>query len=391
MKNILFMHQTSAIGGGSYCLLNILKAIDRNKVSPLVCLASEGPLCQELSLLGIKYVIFKELKDIPYNKSLFRFKSVLAYYHISISQLSFKNLLSLYKIDVVYLNNMMLYPYLKSAKEYGANTILHCREHWPLNQHVFQLNRARHFVYKYADELIAINKYSASIFPEKKSTIVYDWIDMSERYEFMPMDSLIGEDASDKKIYLYTGGNQIIKGLLQVVKGFHLCIKDSNARLLIVGDICVGKGSYPKRMVKKVLSALGKKFYYNELNELLERDKRIRIIDSTYKIQHIYQQSYCMLSYFTIPHANLSLAEAIINNLVCVAAKTEESLEYSDDGNLCILFELGDFEDFSKKLEMLNDEYETIKNRMKLYSNTIQEKFSKDVNSFAINSIINSI
>ena len=144
-------------------------------------------------------------------------------------------------------------------------------------------------------------------------------------------------------------------------------------------------------MVKKVLSALGKKFYYNELNELLERDKRIKIIDSTYKIQHIYQQSYCMLSYFTIPHANLSLAEAIINNLVCVAAKTEESLEYSDDGKLCILFELGDFEDFSKKLEMLNDEYETIKNRMKLYSNTIQEKFSKDVNSFAINSIINSI
>ena len=86
---------------------------------------------------------------------------------------------------------MMLYNYLKSAKKCGCKTILHIREHWPLDEHTIQLQWARKYVYKYADEIIAINKYSASVFPDKKSTIVYDWIDFSDRYEPISMNDFI--------------------------------------------------------------------------------------------------------------------------------------------------------------------------------------------------------
>ena len=68
----------------------------------------------------------------------------------------------------------MIYKYLKPAKECGCKTVLHCREHWPLDEHLTQLQWARNAVYQYADELIAINHYSASIFSKKKATIVYD-------------------------------------------------------------------------------------------------------------------------------------------------------------------------------------------------------------------------
>lgn len=58
MKRILFVHQTSAIGGGSYCLLNILREIDKSMIEPVVCLASDGPLRKEIESLKISVVFF---------------------------------------------------------------------------------------------------------------------------------------------------------------------------------------------------------------------------------------------------------------------------------------------------------------------------------------------
>lgn len=157
MKRILFVHQTSAIGGGSYCLLNILREIDKSMIEPVVCLASDGPLRKEIESLKISVVFFRKMVDIPYNKNLWSIYSLLQYFKVKKSISAFQSLLQSSRIDVVYLNNMMLYNYLKSAKKCGCKTILHIREHWPLDEHTIQLQWARKYVYKYADEIIAIN------------------------------------------------------------------------------------------------------------------------------------------------------------------------------------------------------------------------------------------
>lgn len=68
MKRILFVHQTSAIGGGSYCLLNILREIDKSMIEPVVCLASDGPLRKEIESLKISVVFFRKMVDIPYKR-----------------------------------------------------------------------------------------------------------------------------------------------------------------------------------------------------------------------------------------------------------------------------------------------------------------------------------
>ena len=62
--------QSSAIGGGSYCLLNILREIDKSMIEPVVCLASDGPLRKEIESLKISVVFFRKMVDIPYNKNL---------------------------------------------------------------------------------------------------------------------------------------------------------------------------------------------------------------------------------------------------------------------------------------------------------------------------------
>ena len=48
MKRILFVHHVSSIGGGSYCLLNLLKEVDQEKFQPVVLLQENGPLVSEI-------------------------------------------------------------------------------------------------------------------------------------------------------------------------------------------------------------------------------------------------------------------------------------------------------------------------------------------------------
>ena len=378
------MHQASTIGGGSYCLLNILREIDKSDIQPVACLASDGPLRMEIEKLGIEVVIFPKMAAIPYNRSLWSYSSVRTYWRVKQSFSSFKQLLNDKNIDVVYLNNMMIYKYLKPAKECGCKTILHCREHWPMDEHLTQLQWAQNAVYKYADELIAINNYSASIFPKKKATIVYDWIDMDSRYESRPMCDILGEDASDKKVYLYTGGVQKIKGAVEVLSAFVNIITDKNARLLIVGINPKGEIAW----YKLLLSKIGIKSYYCRVMELIKTDSRIKCIPATYMLSHIIQQCYCNLSYFTIPHANLALAEAQIMGCPSIAADNEEAREYSLNGQLSLLFAANNWNAFGNAIKEMDYRHsEFVENSYK-YTTEIKCKFSKETNVENINKVI---
>ena len=366
-KRVLFMHQASTIGGGSYCLLNILKEIDKTNIQPVACLAGDGPLLEEIEKLGIEVIIFQQMAAVPYNRTLCAISSLRSYYRVRKSINGFKRILADNKIDVVYLNNMMIYPYLKPAKEYGCKTVLHCREHWPLNEHKTQLEWARNAVNNYCDKLIAINQYSASIFPDKEATIVYDWIDMDSRYEYRPMSDILGEDASNLKVYLYTGGVQRIKGAYQVMKAFHDSIRSQDSRLLVMGYDMSKPFRGRKAMLKRLLFRLG--FDINEIKcrELVESDKRIVCIPSTYMISHIIQQSFCMLSYFTIPHANLAMAESIILGVPCIAARTDESIEYTNNKLPELLFEINNIINSLSQYRdaMVNDDIDTLRELLK--------------------------
>lgn len=388
MKRILFLHHVSTIGGGSYCLLNILKSIDRSCFEPVVCLASDGPLRIEVEKLAIKVLFFYEMEAVPYNKSIWSIRSLSIYYRVRRSVKIFKRLLTDNNVDVVYLNNMMIYPYLKPAKECGCKTVIHCREHWPLDEHTIQLQWARDAVYQFADELVAINQYSGSIFPKKKATIVYDWIDMASRYEYQPMKDIFGEDVSNLKVFLFTGGFQRIKGAYQVLKAFHEYVKDQNARLLVLGyDMrkpLVGR----KALLKRVLYSFG--FDINEIRcrTLVECDSRIVCLPSTYMITHIIQQSYCMLSYFTIPHANLALVESITLGIPVIAARTEESDEYTRGGELAMLFEFNNFKSFISKIESIDNRHEHIKTMLSRHAVEIINKFSKEHNVKCLHNVL---
>ena len=108
MKRILFVHHISRIGGASFCLLNILKALDRERFEPVVCLASEGPLADEIRRIGLRCIIFPPMSTFPYNRPLEEPSSMMSCIRIAMSLGGFARLLKTNSIDIVYRNNMML-------------------------------------------------------------------------------------------------------------------------------------------------------------------------------------------------------------------------------------------------------------------------------------------
>ena len=201
MKSILFVYHASNIGGGTYCLLNILREIDRKKYQPSVLLCTDGDLVKEIKALGIEVYFMPSMTLVPYNKSLWNPRVLRNYTRIKTALTDFGRILEKLKPDAIYLNTTMLAPYLTVAKKKGCKTAIHLREHWPLNEHVKQLSKIQKIITSYADQIVAINGYSASMVPNRQSTIVYDWIDLSKRYEYRPFDDIFGEDTSKLKVY----------------------------------------------------------------------------------------------------------------------------------------------------------------------------------------------
>lgn len=394
MKNVLFIYHTSSIGGGSYCLLNILKTLDRNNIKPVVLLRDKGPLVDEIQKYGIEVILFPLLRTVPYNTSTLTPAKIKNAFTLIKGLKRYRQILKSINPDTVYVNTMMLYPYLRDAKRMGINTIIHIREHWPSKEHKYQRKIALKSIVKYADHIVAINKFSASMFCrfDKPLTIVYDWIDLRDRYEDFHLSSVFGEDMNDKKVYLFLGGMQPIKGTLEVIQTFSKVVKDQSARLLIMGiDNLSAQTKGLRGMIKNCLSLLGYKTYSKSVIQAIGKDNRIRCISGRYKLNNIIQQSYCILSYFTIPHANLALAESIILGTPSIAAKTPESMEYSLDGKLAELYPINDKTEFERRLIGFNDVRQNLIAKINRYSKIVSGIFDPKVNSSKINEIILSI
>ena len=373
MKKILFLAHVSGIGGSSFAMLNIIRNLDRSQYQPIVMLKSEGKLADELRKLDVEIHFIPTINQVLYNES-FRLNrrciALVKQFFQSIGCLT--HWLKQNPVDVVYINSMMLYPYLLCAKRAGVRTVIHIRENWPEGEHKCQRKWAINNIKKYADEIIAINSFSASMFANsRRVTIVYDWVDFSNRYKPMPFDEIFQEDCSRLKVFLFLGGFNPIKGGKHVISAFVNNMKSPEYRLLVVGN--------------------SDTIMDNEVRKLLECDKRIKCIPPVYEIQDIVEQAYCMLSYFTMPHANLALAESIILNTPVVAARTPESVEYSLNGQLAQLFTLGDMKEFVKAIDETITDYESIKKNLIDNSSKIRMMFDKDENVRKIHEVLKTV
>ena len=390
MKRILFVLHDSSVSGSSYCFSNLLKTIDRMRFEPIVAVPKEGPLCEEIQKMGVRVEYISSITTYPYNQSLLKYKSIKSLIRIYKSFLEFNSILRKVKPDIVYLNTMMLFPYLKLSKQQGSKTVIHIREHWPIDKHSFQLCRIRKFVYEYADKIVAINHYSASMFPDKSVTIIYDWVDMETRRNGPAIYDII-RDARPLKVYLYTGGVRSEKGLEEIIKTFSKHIVGDDKRLLVLGVNPNISWNGFKGKIKKMLSRFGYKTYLERIITLCDKDNRVICHPAVFNITNIMEKAYGYVSFFTIPHANLALAESIILRVPSIAALTEESLEYSDEGQLAQLYEINNMESFKDAWIELDNDATTLREKLNSNSIKIAEMFNPKRNSEVFGKLLNSL
>lgn len=110
MKSILYIYHTSSIGGGSFCLLNILKAINRDLYKPIVLLKEDGPLTKEIQSLDIPVYYLEGMSTVPYNASTLTPRKIVNALRLIKSLRNYKKLICAIRPDIVYVNTMMLYP-----------------------------------------------------------------------------------------------------------------------------------------------------------------------------------------------------------------------------------------------------------------------------------------
>lgn len=255
------------------------------------------------------------------------------------------------------------------------------------------MSRARRYVRHYADAVIAINHYSASMFPEcrTKMQIIYDWIDIEKRYEKRSFSDIFGVDSENLKVLLFTGGLGRIKGTYEVVKTFTDEIQGAEYRLLMMGSGLDYRLQGVCGKIKKIMMITGWKPYGYRVMEQIKKDDRIICISPTYNMVDFYRQAYCTLSYFTIPHANLALAEAVSLGTVAIAAMTEEALEYTNNGRGAVLFNINDKDDFSAKIRYVLANYENVKEKTLQNSSAVRKRFSPDRNIRKLNQVCEDV
>ena len=389
MNTILYIFHVSELGGGSLCLLNIIKELDKSKFTPIVLLKNEGPLTVLLNKMGVSVFIENTISPIPYNQSLFSLNSIKQYYSTLSSLKLYKKWFLKINPDILHVNTMMMYPYAQLAYKLNKKVIIHMREHWPKNEHQTQFSIARYFINKYSDKIIAINKTSAIILnlPEK-TEIVYDWIDFKGRDGKVNLKEEYGIDVNKEKVFLFLGGAQLIKGAYEVISVFSKKTIGNNVKLLVIGleDIEFDTTGL-KAIIKKGLRKINLPVKGDKLKSLLQNNKNIIKLPKVSDVLSLYQQVYCVVSFPTIPHAILPIAEAIWNRTPVISADTPEAREYSFNGASAKLVPINNIKLLEKAILYAINNEENFKIKTGNGVEHIKNTFNKKINSSKLNRI----
>jgi len=248
---------------------------------------------------------------------------------------------------------------------------------------------SRYFINKYSSKIIAINKTSADIINlPAKTEVIYDWIDFKDRDGIVDLNKEYGVDVKKNKVFLFVGGFQKIKGAYEVLSVFTQLSLIENIKLLFISS---NSYKYDKKSLKSimkfVLRKLNRPVLSDKIRDIIKNDKRIVQIPMTKNIKSLYEQVHCLISFPTIPHAILPIAESLWNGNPVIAVDTPEAREYSNGGKSSILVEMNNIKNLENAiLDFIKNE-EEIKKEIKDSIESIKEKFNEKKNSILLNQL----
>lgn len=167
MRKILYLNHVSELGGGEYCLLNLMVNLNKLKYKPILLLQEPGPLSKLAEKFGIQTHFLKmrgwrRLKHIPIN------------YLVTLKHL--KKLINELNIDLIHCNAYRLNPYgVLAAKNARIPSLCHIR--WFTKK-----DHIKKFMLDKVDLVLTMSDYMASFFAGSNTKVktVYDGIQISD-------------------------------------------------------------------------------------------------------------------------------------------------------------------------------------------------------------------
>ncbi|MBP6099379.1 MAG: glycosyltransferase family 4 protein [Flavobacterium sp.] len=374
MKNVLFIHQSSELYGSDKTLLLLLKSIDKQKFFCTVVLPTQGPLKEELDLIGIKVIISPVLK---LHRNIFRLKHAILFFKDFFSSLSsLKKLHNEDKFDLVYSNTLAVLSGAFFAKQNKIKHIWHVHE---IIEHPKLIAWIYPKLLNYFSNVIICNSEATKkniVSREKnnsqKTVVIYNGIDnygCEEQSNIYNSDFLYLEN--DIVITLVGRINKI-KGHNWLLKTFNEYFKQfKNVKILIVGSPVKSQEFYLHNLEKYIVS--------NNLTET------VKIIPFTTNLKAIWNITDIAVMPSTEKESfGLVALEAMLAKKPVVASNHGGLTEIVVDSKTGFLVEPNNIVDLKEALEKLI-------NNPELRSDFGENGFKRAVENFSVQNYVSKI
>lgn len=188
VRKILFIHNSSELGGGSGAFLDIVKAVrEHSKYEPIVLLRSPGKIGKDLHKWGIKtyFAKFSQLPCCEFSPMTLSLNSVIRIVKFVIlfplTVRIMHHILDENDVDVIYLNTSVMISCGIIAKIYRKPVITHIREVPYINAFGKLLLK----LHEQVSDLIICNSLATKKRSDliiRESILIYDWVDLKRFY-----------------------------------------------------------------------------------------------------------------------------------------------------------------------------------------------------------------
>ena len=286
MKKIMLFHNYNSCVGAGLCLIQMVDALKNNYDIIVVLPLMQGDLASILKEKGVNVI---QLNNTPVayahysgGSHLFFSKShLLNVYRIIKNKCVISTLIVENKPDIVFVNSMTLFWIGKIAKENNVETIAYIRETYKDTFFNVRTNYIKKCLNKYFDKCIFISNYDRILTSSENR----NFYTITDKVDFKLFDQVnkhrIREELKlplNKKLILYVGGDNPIKGPLIAIKAVKNCKKDNLALVYLQHNKPSNKKSlrlFLRRIIKKDISYEVERFIKkNHLeNKVLLREK----------------------------------------------------------------------------------------------------------------------
>ncbi len=385
----LFVQHASSIGGASWCALEILRHIDRNKIEPFVCLIEKGPLIDAVKALGVTVHVERRLPLFPVyddGAGLWGLLRLLKRFLLaSLRRSEFVRLCKEVQPDVVFLNSLALLFLAKPAKKAGTPmVVLYNREHWAPRR----LRAIRGFVKnricsKYVDRILHITNCGIEQlgFPGR-SEVIRDWPSFDDQSD-IDVRSELGITAG-RIVILVPGGMHPMKGTEDILRALPLMRRRSDVEIIILAAHVVSTSRF-RMFVKR---RLGKNIVAEGICARAKRLPNVHLHPHTLCVKAFMKASDIVMCPFRGPHAAKAALEAQSLGLPVIAYDNDEAREYVKHNETGIIVPSGNIEELARAMDCLCDHPEIREEYGMNGCKFIAKSFSKDMSIERIEDVL---